>query len=160
MTSVLAIESDRGQALTRYAVPIDRPRLYRWIPGDTSTPDHVKVLDHLGGIDGNWIESRCPDAGDDLTDDDVTIDVGGNEWRVLPASTLSDNRTVTLGTTNAAEGDVLEITRLDAEAFTLTVTNGGNAGGDLFVLPASERWCCRAYFDGTDWIVRSAGKLP
>lgn len=158
--SVAILEAQVGQPLPQYALTLDNGRFYKWIPNDIDEPDSDKVLGSVGGYIGTWHELRCPDAGEDLTDASVTIDIADGEWRTLPAATLSANRALTLSTTNAEEGDVFELTRLDVGAYTYTITNGGAGGGSVFVLPVSTRFSCKAYFDGTNWIPRAAGQLP
>jgi DNA-binding transcriptional regulator YdaS (Cro superfamily) len=89
--------------------------------------------------------------GATLTDADATIQIGDGGRRVLPASTLSDNRTITLGTTNAVLGNVIEIARLDVEAFTLAIVNGGVGAGTLATFAVSAREYASFRFDGTNW---------
>jgi hypothetical protein len=79
---------------------------------------------------------------------------------VLQASTLSANRTATLSTTGAIEDDEITITRLDVEAWTYAIVNGGAGGGTLTTLPASQRWFATFYFDGTNWLLKAAGQMP
>jgi len=159
-TSVAAMEADIGPAIQHFNVPLDMPALYKFVVGDTSTADSVAVLGHNGGTAGKWIRVRMPLAGANLTNADATIQVGGNYWRVLPAATLTANRQLTLGTTNAAAGDVITITRLDAEAFTYAVLNGGPAAGTLVTLPVSVKAFADFYFDGTDWLLMRAAQMP
>jgi hypothetical protein len=158
--SVANVESDSGLNLATYVIPLDRPsRLYRWAAGDILTPDSVCVLDHSGGVAGNWLEVVEDDQGADLTDANATIQVGGDRWRVLPAATLSGNRVLTLGTTNAQAGHQLTITRLDAGAFTYAIANGGAGAGTLITFPVSSRYWARLQFDGTNWLLRAAGAM-
>ena len=78
---------------------------------------------------------------------------------MLPASTLSANRTITLLAAGASVRDQLRITRLDAGAFTLQIDD--DAGSTtLTTLPVSERWFADFYFDGTNWILTAAGQMP
>lgn len=65
---------------------------------------------------------------------------------------LSQNATVTLGTTGAVKGDVMRIIRTDANAWTLAVANGGAGAGTLATLVASKVGFLQAYFDGTNWL--------
>lgn len=95
--------------------------------------------------------------GADLTDAAVTITIAQGRWRVLPAAILSANRIITLGTTGAAAGDRIEITRLDAGAFTLAFVNGGAGAGTLVTLPVSKVNFARFYFDGTNWLLMAVG---
>lgn len=159
-TSVSVIESDQGPRIAHYERPLDYAKLYQWIVDDASTADDVAVLSHTGGTAGRWHLVRIDDLGDDLTDADATIYVGGKFDRVLPASTLTVNRTLTLGTTNAAAGDKLTIVRRDVEAYTYQIDNGGAGGGTLCTMPVSTAYWATFRFDGTDWSVWSGGALP
>jgi hypothetical protein len=159
--SVAAMDAAMGPAITHYNMPLDMPALFKWIVGDTTTADDVTVISHQGGTPGRWHRVRLPIKGADLTDADEDVGVGGNYWRVLPAATpLTDNRIKTLVTTNAAEGDLITITRLGLGSYTMAIANGGAGAGTLFTLPSGAAWWCRAYFDGTDWLAHSAGALP
>lgn len=86
-----------------------------------------------------------------LTDADATITVAGGNRRVLSASTLTDNRTITLGTSGAANGDTIEIVRFDTGAYTVAVVNGGVGAGTLLTFAVSARLYAKFKFDGTDW---------
>jgi hypothetical protein len=112
---------------------------------------------HPGGILA--MHGDVGSVGANLTDAAATIQIGEGARRTLPASTLTANRAVTLGTTNAEDGDVITIVRLDATAFTLTLTNGGGGGGTVDTLPVSERRVVRAKFDGTDWYLHDVFRL-
>jgi hypothetical protein len=86
-----------------------------------------------------------------LTDADATIQIGDGGRRVLPDATLTANRTVTLGTTSAVAGDIIEIARIDTEAFTLAVVNGGPGAGTLLTMAVSAMLYGKFRFDGTNW---------
>ncbi len=86
-----------------------------------------------------------------LTDADQTLTVGDGGRRVLPDSTLSANRTKTLGTSGAVAGDVIEIVRLDTEAFTMPIVNGGPGAGTLLTFAVSAMLYACFKFDGTNW---------
>ena len=75
----------------------------------------------------------------------------------MPAATLTANRTVTLGVTSAVKGDEFHITRADVGAFTLALVNGGPGAGTLLTLPVSKAGFGHFKFNGTDWILYSAG---
>lgn len=159
-TSKAAMAADVGPRIEHYNMPLDFPRLYKFVVGSTATADGVAVLDHNGGTAGKWLLVRTPVKGDNLTNADATIHVGGGFWRVLPASTLSDNRVLTLGTTNAAEGDVVTVTRLDAEAYTYAIANGGGGGGTLTTFASATPSWADFYYDGTNWSLMRAGEMP
>lgn len=159
-TSAALMATQRGPIIPHYNVPLDLPALFQWVPGASDEVDSVTVFSSQGGTSGRWRRVRMPLQGDDLTDADATIDPRGNYLRVIPASTLSDNRVGTMGTTNAVEGDIITIVRLDAEAYTYTIDNGGVGGGTLVTLPVSVQSFADLYFDGTDWIkIRAAQML-
>lgn len=86
-----------------------------------------------------------------LTDADATIQIGNGGRRVLSDATLTANRTITLGTTSAALGDIIEIARLDTEAFTVAVVNGGPGAGTLLTFAVSTMLLASFRFDGTNW---------
>ncbi len=154
-----ALGATYGQPTERYAQCLDGG-LFRWTLNDTSTADGRVVIAATGGAVGRYKRVREDDQGAVLTDANATLQVGEGFWRRLPAATLSDNRTLTLGTTNAAAGDVIEITREDVGAYTVAVVNGGPAAGTLLTFPVSEKWHARFYFDGTNWVARAAGRFP
>jgi hypothetical protein len=126
------------------------------------TVDYTDRLRVIGGdVDPSSLGAGCraPTAGPDLSDAAVTITIDQGAVRRLPAATLSGNRVVTLGTTNAAARQVLRIVRDDATANTLTIANGGGGGGNVVVLPASKTGFCEAVFDGTDWKLYGCGAI-
>jgi hypothetical protein len=97
--------------------------------------------------------------GANLTDANATINPGTDKASeyTLPASTLSTNRTLTLGTSGSpvTYGYVL-IVRRDLSANTYTVNNGGGGGtgtGFSYTFPASPTTPQAAIFlyDGTNW---------
>jgi hypothetical protein len=155
--TVSITQAEAGPPIPKYRVHLDQGGFYRFAVGDVLTPDDVTVIGGTGGTGGNWLLVRDDDAGANLTDANATIQVGGKRWRTLPAATLTANRTLTLGTTNAAAGDWIEITRLDVEAYTLAIANGGAGAGTLITMPVSTRYWFRAYFNGTNWIPRAGG---
>jgi hypothetical protein len=96
-------------------------------------------------------------AGANLADADATIAVAAGLWRKVPSATLTANRAITLGTTGAAAGDQITVTRLGTEAYTLAFINGGAGAGTLHTLPASKVGFVKAQFDGSNWALREAG---
>lgn len=98
-------------------------------------------------------------AGTNLGDTSPTIAIGGGNWYLLPAATLTADRTVTLGTTGAGAGDRIVITRADVTGFAVTIANGGGGGGNVAVLPGGEVAVLVARFDGTDWKLVQAASL-
>lgn len=151
------IAAGAGPASAAYAFALDLGRVFKWVVGAADTPDSVSTLGYSGGVVGAWRRVREPRLGADLVAGNQTIQVGGREVRTMPAATLAGNATVTLGTTNAAEGDRLRVVRLDVGAFTLAIANGGAGGGSLLTMPVSVRYWAEAEFDGTDWNIIGGG---
>lgn len=149
-----ALAADPGPyTVTRYAVVLDLGvDVFSWALGDTTTADNVNVIAPTSGGIGRWKKARADHLGANLTNADATIYVSGNAIRILPAATLTANHVLTLGTTGAIEGDEILVVRNDAEAFTYTIANGGAGGGNVAVMPVSQRAWCRARYDGTNWI--------
>jgi len=52
--SKAAMAAQWGSPIERYGIPLDDPRLFRWIPGSTTAVDGVNVLGHSGGTAGTW----------------------------------------------------------------------------------------------------------
>jgi len=154
--SIATIESAQGPGVEHYAIPLDLPEVFRWVPGSAETVDHINVLEHTGGTPGTWIRQRRPDKGADLAAGNATIYVSGNRYRVLPASTLTGNAQLTLGTTGAVNGDWIEVVRLDVGAYTYAIVNGGPGAGTLCTMPVSQRARFVGYFDGTNWLHRAS----
>lgn len=103
----------------------------------------------------------APQPGANLGDASVTIAIDEGNLRTMPPATMTAPRTITLGTTNAHQGDTQKITRQDATANTLTVNNGGPGGHATsqfqVVMPASKSSSSLWRFDGTDWNVVDYG---
>lgn len=153
--TVDTVQSSPGPLTQKFAIILNGARgLYRWVRSSIATDDDWTTLEPSGGMAGAWELLGFPDKGDDLSDGNATIQVGGKDWRVLPAGTLGANRTLTLGTTNAREGYTIEITRLDVGAYTYAIVNGGPAAGTLATMPVSQRARFVGYFDGTNWTHR------
>lgn len=154
-----ALAQDPGpQTDIRYAVVLGLgPQVFKWYLDASDAADGVNVIAPSGGTSGRWKRARFDDRGSDLADASATLLVSGGRTRVLPAATLTANRTLTLGTTGAVAGDEILVVRNDATAFSLTIANGGDGAGNVAAMPVSSRAWCLARFDGTDWIhVQSA----
>ncbi len=95
-----------------------------------------------------------------LTDASPTIQIGSGTWRTLPASTLTQDRTLTIGTTGAVAGSRMRIVRLDLTAFHYTIVDGGSGTPTLAVLPAGRVSFIVLEFDGTNWQILDLGALP
>lgn len=125
--------------------------MFAWSSASTATSDSTNVIAPSDGSVGRWLRVVIDDAGANLTDADASLTIVGGRKRLLPAATLSGNRTLTLATTNAQAGDEIEITRLDVGAFTVAIVNGGAGGGTLATLPISARSYIACRFDGSNW---------
>lgn len=154
------LESYHGQAIEDFAYVDELGATFKWEVDSTATADDFSVLTHNGGTAGRWIRQRLVLTGTALGDGDATIYVAGGLERIMPVSTLTGNSALTLGTTNAASGDVLTVTRRDVEAYTYQVVNGGPAAGTLCTLPVSLAYWADFRFDGTDWAMLRGGALP
>ncbi len=118
-----------------------------------------------GGYNG------APVAGAALTNADVSVALNGtgatagftaeNSGNHYTSSVvLTANHTVTLLTAGAQTGDTMLITRsTDADAFTLSVINGGGGAGTIGVIPVSSLGYVLSRFNGVDWIFVSGGNL-
>lgn len=108
----------------------------------------------------NLLDGDSGPAGTNLTDtasQTIQITDTNGRWRKLP--TLSQNGTLTLGTTGAVAGDQIEVTRTATGAFTYAIVNGGPGAGTLATFPASKVASAKFQFDGTNWALRSIGQL-
>ncbi|MBU0572039.1 MAG: hypothetical protein KKC50_08375 [Candidatus Omnitrophica bacterium] len=159
-SDVLELASRAGpQTATRYAYVVEEDAHYAWYLGSSLTADQINIITPMGGGIGQWIRIRSVSRGADLTDADATITISEGRWRVLPLATLTAARVLTIGDDYASEGDQMTITRLDMEAFTYQVDNGGGGGGTLVTFGAGARAFLDVEFDGTDWIVKQSGEM-
>lgn len=150
--SIADMRNRRGPSVAHYNMPLDRGRAFRFVEGSLLVDTNgVAVIGTNGqGTDGKWLLVREPIKGADLADlASQTITVAGDFWRTIPV--IGQTSTITLGTTNAEEGDRIEITRTDASAFTLAIINGGTGAGTLVTFPTSLPGSGEFYFNGTDW---------
>lgn len=155
-TSVANIESSPGELHDQqHVIPLDKPRLYTFIPSGTDTPDSVTVLDVSGGSAGVWRDVPYYDRGTDLTDAAETLYVSGEQWRHLAAGTLTANRAKTLSTTQARAGHHVLISSAEGTAYALTIANGGAGAGTLATLRGPGYALC--VFNGTDWVLKQFG---
>jgi hypothetical protein len=152
--TIAVIQSGQGPTEAHYYMPLDRPVPYRFALGNTTDDDDWTCLEPSLGTAGRFLDMPEPQQGDDLGDGNATIQVGGKQWRVLPAGTLTGNSILTLGTTGAREGHWIEVTRLDVGAYTYAIANGGAGAGTLCTMPVSQRARFVGYFDGTNWLHR------
>lgn len=94
-------------------------------------------------------------TGSALTDADQTLQMSTACQYLLPAATLTANRTKTLSTTGASVGAMITIYRLGTSAFTMPIANGGSGGGTIYTFPASASNPIVASFrfDGVNWLL-------
>lgn len=92
-------------------------------------------------------------AGTPLTDTaTTTVQRVGRVSRYSLSGTMSQDETVTFGTTGAVLGDIMRIVRTSTSAHTLAVVNGGAGAGTLCTIVASKIGWVQAWFNGTDWL--------
>lgn len=120
-------------------------------------------------VPGGYNIASVPGAA--LTDADVTVTLNGtgatagftgsNSGNHYTSSVvLTGNRAVTIETDGAEAGDTMCISRTSAaDAFTLSVINGGPGAGTIGVIPVSSKGFVVARFDGTNWIFAEGGSL-
>jgi len=91
-------------------------------------------------------------VGTDVGDADVTLTVITSSPIQLYSTTLTANRTITLSTTNAVDGDSFRVVRTGLGAFTLDV------GGLKTIANATAAFVDVSY-NGTAWILTGYGAL-
>ena len=97
-------------------------------------------------------------AGTALTDvAATTVQRVGPRTSFLLAGTMSQNETITLGTTGAVAGDYIKIIRTSTSAYTCAVVNGGAGARTLHTQVASKVNFTEARFDGTNWLLSACG---
>lgn len=143
----------------RYAYVQSLASLFSWNDDSTATADSVNTIAPTSGGVGRWMRVVEDTAGSSLSDADATIGVAGGKLYTLPASTLGANRTLTLDDAGAIAGDVIEITRLDVGAYTVTIVNGGASAGTICTMPVSARSFAALRFDGSDWRALRSGLM-
>lgn len=135
----------------RFAFVSSLDALFAWSASSTATADSINVIAPTVSGTGRWVRVVANRAGASLGDASVSLAVGDGRWRTIPAATLGANRTLTLSTTNAIAGDVIEITRLDVGAFTVAIVNGGVGAGTIATMPVSARSFIACRYDGANW---------
>lgn len=104
-------------------------------------------------VDNNFLSRQAiNEVSADVGDADLTVVVGTNEPIQLFETTLTANRTVTLDTTNAINGDKFRIVRTGLGAFTLDV-------GGLKTIPSATAAFVDVSFNGTAWKLTGYGTL-
>lgn len=94
-----------------------------------------------------------------LTDADATKTVAQGSQFTLLAGVLTANRTITLSTSGATEGQVIRVVRTTASSRTLAVVNGGAGAGTLYTFPAAQRRVADFVFDGTNWALSGHAEI-
>lgn len=122
-----------------------------WVVLAPATDGYV-LTTHNTGANPTWTYGGVTmKRGHNLTNTSTQIAVTDGNLFVMPPATLSGNIAITLATTNAVTGSIIEIQRLDSAAFTIVVVNGGPAGTNLYTFPASAQRATDFRFDGTNW---------
>lgn len=88
----------------------------------------------------------------DNGDASITLTSGTSDPVQLFSTALTANRTITLSTTDALEGDKFRIVRTGLGAFTLDV-------GGLKTMPSATAAWCDVHYDGAAWILTAYGSL-
>lgn len=110
------------------------------------------IVKNVGALGEDWIDGTA------LTDTaSTTVQRQGRRTSFLLAGTMSQNETITLGTTGAKKGDIIRIVRTSTSAQTAAIVNGGAGAGTLVTLPASKVNFADARFDGTNWQLSACG---
>lgn len=115
-----------------------------------TTPDAGGLVPTSTGA--GWVYLG-PVQGADLSNVDETLTIAGGNVRYVQSGALSyvdgGTRIKTLSTSGAADGDMIEIRRLDTSAETIQIANGGTYAGTLYTFPASVRRAASFRFNGT-----------
>lgn len=105
-----------------------------------------------------FVGSEIPTAGSNLNDADATIAIDGGAQYVLPAATLTANRTITLGVTGSpVVGETIIILRRDATNKTLTVVD--DASTNLVTMPASTKMGAYFRYNGTHYTLSGVVRI-
>jgi hypothetical protein len=96
--------------------------------------------------------------GSALTDASTTVNPGSDavSQYVLPAATLTTNRTLTIGTSGSpVTGSLVRIVRQDLTGNTYAIANGGGGGGTIFTFGATPTkvTALTVFFNGSDWVL-------
>jgi hypothetical protein len=113
------------------------------------------LVNTSGGSPGTWVHwGKMPSVSADNGDSDATLSVLTSARTQRWNTPLTANRTITLSTTNAQNGDRFRIVR-EAGATGASVLNVGT--GPLKALAVSE-WC-EVEYDGAAWRLTAYGAL-
>lgn len=135
------------------------------VPEDATATEATALLnlatDSLPGLESaaqftTLLKTRLPKAGTNLTDANQTLQpVTDKASQYTQVTTLTGNRTKTLGVTNGITGLCVRIVREDTANQTLAVINGGTNGGTLLTFAASpsEIQAATFFYNGVDWVL-------
>lgn len=98
-------------------------------------------------------------------DADTTYQPGGGNQILKVPSSITANRTYTLGTTGVGAGDWIDIYCADALTYVVTVLNGATpiaylSGGAPATSAIVTHQACRFVYDGTNWLPEIGGRNP
>lgn len=109
------------------------------------------VADHRAGLWGSHGPTARPaSVSADRGDTSQTLTAGTDATTQRWATTLTANRTITLSTTGAVNGDRFRIVRTGLGSFTLDV-------GGLKTIPSATAAWADVEFDGTAWVLTGYG---
>jgi len=103
-------------------------------------------------VGASGVASTFDKVSADRGDANVTLTVAGDSGIQRFATTLTANRTVTLSTTGAVNGNRFRIVRTGLGAFTLDV-------GGLKTIPSATAAFVDVSFNGTAWVLTGYGLL-
>jgi len=115
------------------------------LPGESVESESIGNLYRRLGRQLPLVSADRGDTSQTLT---AGVDAPTQRW----ATALTANRTVTLSTTNAGNGDTFRVVRTGLGAFTLDV-------GGLKTIPSATAAFVDVAFDGTTWILAGYGTL-
>jgi len=103
-------------------------------------------------MDNNFLGLQQKNTiGTDVGDNDITLTVGDAPVQLFE-TTLTGNKTVTLSTTGATNGDTFRVVRTGLGAFTLDV-------GGLKTIGSATAAFVDVGFNGTAWVLTGYGAL-
>ena len=120
-----------------------------WPSGASTVVDGTCIWKRHGAATPQWEVSVSMADGAHLANADATIAVAAGNKRTLHVN-LTANRTIRLSATGATKGEVIQIIRLGAGAFTLTIKDDVS-GTDLYVFPSGQTRAADFSFDATNW---------
>jgi hypothetical protein len=125
----------------------------------SSTQGYVVIDPLLNAIFASIAGAGGAQSAVALSNADATVQLAGGDWYDLPASTLTADHTLTLGTTGAVAGSTMRVTRYDLTSYHYTIVDGGSGTPTLCVLPAGRISDVWAVYNGTNWEIADLGTL-